>query len=152
MKKPTTLRLIKQWSLASAIAVSMTLALSGCEMAGGEDDEEIEDLTIVVEADKSRITQEEKALTAKRKAAAIARDRITNTRADVVTKNGREVQAAGRARIDAGPSPASSSAVDGDGRAGPSSKLESTEVGRCSRDAGEISIWCNSLPVGNCLG
>ncbi len=56
--------------------------LPGCDMVA-EEEEEVEDLTIVVEADKSRILEEEEALDSKREEVQNERDRLAREREDV---------------------------------------------------------------------
>lgn len=63
----------------------LAIALVGCEFAE-EADDDVEDLTIVVEADKSRILEEEAALFQERQAVDTERDRLARERSNIQRK------------------------------------------------------------------
>ena len=66
----------------AALLVSLSPILYGCDMFGGDEGvgEDVEDLTINVEADKSRIFEEEKALREKRESVQAERERLAKER------------------------------------------------------------------------
>jgi DNA repair exonuclease SbcCD ATPase subunit len=69
-------------------ALALALVAPGCKRDKGAspDDSGVEDLTIVVEADKSRILQEEQSLQAKREGFEKERERLTRERQDIESK------------------------------------------------------------------
>jgi len=71
--------------LGWTLGLSVALVVAGCPAEeGGE--QEVEDLTIVVEADKSRIVEEEAALNSERQAVESERARLEQARGDIVAK------------------------------------------------------------------
>jgi chromosome segregation ATPase len=73
------------WPLT--VVLGLSLALSGCPSAeDASEDDSVEDLTIVVEADKSRILQEEESLEEKRATVEEQADRLAKDRKDLQSR------------------------------------------------------------------
>src|SRR5688572_13344008 len=68
------------------LMLGAAILVGGCEEEAAEEQEQTEDLTIVVEADKSRILQEEQALSQQREAVESEQDRLKRERQEVEEK------------------------------------------------------------------
>lgn len=74
-----------RWLRLIGVGSALCLAAGGCDSIAPEE-EEVEDLTIVVEADKSRILEEEQALANKRSEMESERERLSRERDEVAVK------------------------------------------------------------------